>query len=137
MNSTFHLSLPCLDIEDTKQFYANLVDANSGRESVNWIDIDFFGNQITFTKSGKFDFNFKNYKFEQKIIPSFHFGVILEKDVWNKLYEKINSLDRFFMDKSKFLKKKPGEHSSFFVKDPNGYIVEFKCFEKDDSIFSS
>jgi len=136
MGSTFHLSLPCLKIEETKHFYMNLLGANSGRETENWMDINLFGNQLTFTKSGKFDFTYKNYKFEGKILPSFHFGVILEKSKWNKLYDKIKLADGIYMDRATFLVGRNGEHYSFFVKDPNGYVVEFKCFKHDDSIFS-
>jgi hypothetical protein len=34
-----------------------------------------------------------------------------------------------------FLEDKVGEHISFFVTDPNGFIIEFKSFKNDDEIF--
>lgn len=136
MNSLFHLSLPCNGTEATKNFYVNILGANLGRNTNQWLDIDLYNHQITFTKSGDFNFAFKNYKFEGIILPSFHFGVILSKEIWMRLYEKLKISKTIFIEKTTFLKEKNGEHISFFVKDPNGYIVEFKHFKKQETIFS-
>lgn len=135
MTSTFHLSLPCLEIEKTKVFYINIIGATSGRERDNWIDINLYGNQITFIKSGKYDFSFKNYKLDNNILPSFHFGVILSYSDWQKLYQRLKLVTTFYLDETKYLSNKKGEHNSFFVRDPNGFMVEFKSFKEDNSIF--
>ena len=135
MNSLFHLSLPCKGIESTKNFYVNILSANLGRNTNQWLDIDLYNHQITFTKSGDFNFVFKNYKFEGIILPSFHFGVILSKETWTNLYQKLISSKTIYIEKTSFLKEKNGEHDSFFVKDPNGYIVEFKHFTNMETMF--
>ena len=136
MQKPFHLSLPCYDVEQTREFYIDKLGANPGRNGVNWIDIDLFGNQITFTKSGKFEFTYLNYSFEGKILPSFHFGIVIDITEWGKLYAKITASGAELFDEITFLKNKKGEHISFFVKDPNGYMVEFKSFSKPDDIFT-
>ncbi|MFN0729958.1 VOC family protein [Polaribacter gochangensis] len=136
MNALFHLSLPCKGIESTKNFYINILGAKLGRNTNQWLDVDLYNHQITFTKSGDFNFAFKNYKFEGTILPSFHFGVILSKEIWSNLYEKLHASKTIFIEKTAFLKDKNGEHISFFVKDPNGYVVEFKHFIKQETIFS-
>lgn len=135
MKNIFHLSLPCLNVEDTKLFYLNNVGAKLGRYSENWIDINLFEHQITFTQVGKFNFTSPNYKFENKILPSFHYGIILNKEKWEEVYTKLNLLKLILDNKVTFLKNKPGEHSSFFVKDPNGYVIEFKHFKDSKFIF--
>lgn len=135
MNSNFHMSLPCLEVENTKAFYINTLGLSHGRISNNWIDINFFNHQITFTKCGDFKFDYKKYRFEKTTIPSFHFGVILDKTNWNKLYAKVKETNNLYITKTNFLKQKNGEHNSFFIKDPNGYIIEFKCFKKRNEIF--
>ena len=135
MNKPFHMSLPCLEIEQTKDFYIKKIGAKLGRNNNNWLDIDLFGNQITFTKSGRFDFHYQNYSFEGKILPSFHFGVILDITTWGKVYSKVNAENIEVFDEITFLKGKKGEHISFFVKDPNGYMVEFKSFSEEADIF--
>ena len=135
MSKPFHISLPCLDIDKTKDFYSNNIGAKLGRNTINWLDIDLYGNQITFTRSGRFDFHFQNYSFEGKILPSFHFGVILDIITWGKVYAKVNAENVEVFDEITFLKNKKGEHISFFVKDPNGYMVEFKSFSDETEIF--
>lgn len=132
----FHLSLPCVDIEDTKEFYVNILGAGIGRHSDNWIDINLYENQLTFTKVGNFKFDYKNYRFENEILPSFHFGVIVDVDLWGKLYSKLFGMNLEVTAEATFLKNKHGEHLSFFVKDPNGYQIEFKNFKNSDEVFS-
>ena len=136
METSFHLSLPCTNVEDTKNFYIE-VGAKLGRYSNNWIDINLFGHQITFTQAGKFNFNNPNYVFEGKILPSFHFGIILDIDDWGVIYSKLNSLSLELVTQATFLKDKSGEHLSFFIKDPNGYMLEFKSFKNSKDIFKS
>ena len=124
------------DVKQTREFYIDKLGASMGRNGLNWIDIDLFGNQITFTKSGKFDFTYLNYSFEGKILPSFHFGIIIDITQWGKLYSKVTTSGAEVFDEITFLKNKKGEHISYFVKDPNGYMVEFKCFSKSEDIFT-
>ena len=135
MKNSFHLSLPCFDIEQTRTFYVDKLGAQKGRSALNWIDINLYGNQITFTKAGRFDLQFQNYSFEGKILPSFHFGVITDITNWGKIYTRLNAEAVEVFDEITFLKEKIGEHISFFVKDPNGYMVEFKSFSNDEDIF--
>lgn len=69
----------------------NIIGCAIGRASENWIDVNLFSHQITFTKAGKFNFNNPNYILEGKILSSFHFDVIVSLDVWAKLYDKLNN----------------------------------------------
>ncbi|WMI68528.1 VOC family protein [Mangrovimonas sp. YM274] len=135
METQFHLSLPCLSIAKTTAFYTNMLDAKVGRSAQNWVDIDLFGHQITFTKCGPFNFEFKNYTFGGQVLPSFHFGVILDRRLWKVLFEKLNQKNGLLQSELDFLLGKTGEHQSFFIKDPNGYTVEFKCFTNPEEIF--
>ncbi|WP_299123012.1 VOC family protein [uncultured Winogradskyella sp.] len=136
MKTLFHLSLPCTDIEETKSFYIETIGAVLGRHSNNWIDINLYGHQITFTQAGKFNFNNPNYVFEGKILPSFHFGIILDIDTWGITYSTLNKLELELVHQATFLKNMPGEHLSFFVKDPNGYMLEFKSFKEPNQVFN-
>ncbi|XCF06852.1 bleomycin resistance protein [Tamlana crocina] len=136
MQTAFHLSLPCSSIRDTSGFYTG-IGATLGRKAQNWVDVNLYGHQITFTKAGKFNFQSPNYVFEGKILPSFHFGIVLEEDAWNTVYEKLKGQNLDLVTESTFLKEKVGEHRSFFVEDPNGYMLEFKCFKKSQDIFKN
>ena len=137
MENAFHLSLPCLNLEETKNFYLNILGAGLGRFSKNWIDIDLFSHQITFTQCAKFEFEYPQYTFEGKVLPSFHFGIITGVDLWNALYDKLKIHSSEGIEEGTFLKNEPGEHHTFFVEDPNGYMIEFKCFKDQSEVFSS
>ena len=137
MATSFHMSLPCLSVKETQDFYINNIGASAGRTSENWVDINLFGHQITFIKAEKFNFNSPNYVFEGKILPSFHFGVIVDVDNWKKIYTKLTKQKLEVVTKTTFLKDKTGEHLSFFIKDPNDYMLEFKSFTEPKDMFTT
>ena len=43
----FHLAFPVTDLEKTKEFYTNVFECSSGRESERWVDFDLYGHQLT------------------------------------------------------------------------------------------
>ena len=135
MENQFHISLPCLHIAATEKFYTKIIGATKGRSALNWVDINLFGHQITFTKSGRFNFDYPSYSFDQTVLPSFHFGVILPLQKWSELYTEWKKEDFLHIDKTIFLSGKKGAHQSFFLRDPNGYIIEFKCFNEANEVF--
>ncbi|NRD21764.1 bleomycin resistance protein [Winogradskyella litoriviva] len=137
METSFHISLPCLNVEDTKNFYINSIGASLGRTNENWLDINLFGHQITFIQAEKFNFNSPNYVFEGKLLSSFHFGVIVNETSWKDLYEKLIQLNLKVVTHATFLEDKIGEHSSFFIKDPNDYMLEFKSFKNYNEMFKA
>ena len=135
MATQFHLALPCVNINKTRAFYSEVLGAQIGRSSVKWADVNLYNNQITFTECGPFKFECKSYSFNGDILPSFHFGIILPDTEWSTLYQKMKQEDFLYIDETAFLSEKPGAHKSFFLRDPNGYIIEFKCFETPEEVF--
>ena len=137
MATQFHLALPCISITNTRKFYVDILGASIGRSAVKWADINLYGNQITFTECGPFKFDCKSYSFNGDILPSFHFGMILNKTDWQVILDRLNSKNYAVGSEVKFLEDKVGEHRSFFVKDPNDFTVEFKCFVNSEEVFLS
>lgn len=137
MATQFHLALPCISISKTRMFYSDGLGAKIGRSAVKWADVDLFDHQITFTECGPFKFDCQSYNFNGDILPSFHFGVILQKEQWNNVLERLNAKNIPIISQVKFLENKPGEHKSFFVNDPNDYRVEFKCFAEPSDVFNA
>ncbi|MEL6181226.1 MAG: glyoxalase, partial [Myxococcota bacterium] len=43
----FHLAFPVADLEATRTFFVDLLDARVGRESDRWLDFDFYGHQLS------------------------------------------------------------------------------------------
>jgi len=135
MSASFHMSLPCLSVKATKSFYEDNIGASLGRKTQTWVDVNLFGNQLTFIKAEKFSFNSPNYVFEGKILPSFHFGIIVDLKDWEQIYARLNEQKLDLVTQATFLEGKTGEHVSFFIKDPNDYMLEFKSFKNAESIF--
>jgi len=135
MKTLFHVSLPCEDIAQTIDFYINTLGCEMGRSVQHWADINLFGHQLTFTEAGKFSFENPNYLFEGKVLPSFHLGVIVNLETWSDLYKKMSVAECEIVHQKTFLNAKKGEHLSFFVKDPDGYMLEFKSFKNNNEIF--
>lgn len=133
--AAFHLSLPCMSVSATKKFYSEILGATLGRMSTQWVDVDLFGNQITFIQSGVFNFQFKSYKFEEAVLPAFHFGVLVSGQQWEELLSRLQGLSLELPVNSLFLQGHAGAHRSFFVEDPNGYMVEFKHFLQPADVF--
>lgn len=131
----FHISLPCTSISKTKDFYVDVIGAGLGRNTSRWLDVDLFGNQITFTKSGEFNFAYRSYKFEHSVLPAFHFGVIVDHETWERIYHKLMASEYEITTEVTFLQGKTGEHVSFFIQDPNGHMVEFKSFRNQKEMF--
>lgn len=137
MKTQFHLALPCLDLEETRAFYEDLLQAGTGRRSETWLDIDLYGHQITFAVSGNFNFQYKNYRLQDYVLPSFHFGLIVPQDYWQEMYNRLSDMDIEITTEATFLENQVGEHLSFFIQDPNGYMVEFKCFRDERDVFKT
>ncbi|WP_299103951.1 VOC family protein [uncultured Tenacibaculum sp.] len=135
MKGTFHISLPCINLEDTVSYYKNDLGLTIGRSSSNWVDVNLFGSQLTFVTIEEFKFECPMYLLDKEELPSFHFGVVLNNDEWDDVYDRINRWSIDTIIKRTFFKDKSGEHNSFFVKDPNGYYLEFKTFKLHDEIF--
>ena len=77
MKTPFHLAFPVLNIQETKEFYANVLGCEIGREDKKWIDFNFFGHQLSaHVKPDELN-NTKKNEVDGKSVPVRHFGVIL------------------------------------------------------------
>ena len=48
MSNSFHLALPAGNLEKTEKFYTEILECKTGnREEGKWVDIDFWGNELT------------------------------------------------------------------------------------------
>jgi len=131
----FHLSLPCMDATATRKFYRKELGFTIGRKSYRWFDVNIFGNQITFTEDDGANVSGAKYEFDTAMLPTFHFGIILDDETWLSQYNKFKDKDYFTIGVTKFLSEKIGAHKSFFVIDNNGYFLEFKNFYDHEEIF--
>lgn len=132
----FHYAFKVKDIESTKKFYIDILGCNQGRYTENWIDFDFFGNQLSAHISDNFPALDYCGKVDGINVPIPHFGCLLETEVFKKIQAKLESEKiNFIVKPQKRYEGKVGEQLTMFVFDFSGNPLEFKSFSNDDEIF--
>ena len=94
----FHLAFPVRDLEETRNWYTDILECRVGRESDTWIDFNMFGHQIVAHLSENIDSISEN-NVDGYNIPIRHFGIILKPMEWKSLKEKFLSKDIEFIIK--------------------------------------
>lgn len=136
METKFHLSIPIKNLEETKEFFVKVLDCTIGRESSDWLDINFFGHQITAVVKPSMVVPSNFYRGKRTSIPVRHFGAVLSWEDWHELKDNLEANKiKFAIEPQLMFKGQVGEQMSLFVKDPNGYAIEFKAFEADGDLF--
>ena len=131
MSNPFHLALPAGDIDSTLKFYTEILGCKTGnREKGKWVDIDFWGNELTLHQT-KMKLPRERHDVDMGNVPIPHFGVHLDKDIFNRIKSSLKSNNISFIDKpyTRFEGTK-FEQNTFFIEDPNGNVLELKTFEK-------
>ena len=132
----FHLAFPVHDLDIAKEFYSCILGCSIGRQSEKWVDFNFYGHQIVAHLTPNNNPKDHTNNVDGNQIPSRHFGVILNYNDWDSLSKTLlkQKIEFLISPKIRF-KNKPGEQGTFFIKDPSGNVLEFKCFKNDRMIF--
>ncbi|WP_017930237.1 VOC family protein [Robiginitomaculum antarcticum] len=134
----FHMAAPIIDIEATRKFYTQILGCTVGREAPTWIDIDFFGHQLSFHVEPESCAPVATNGVDDKAVPVRHFGVILTWEDWHDLAARLSARAMAFVIEPYIrFKDEPGEQATMFFYDPSGNALEFKSFKSDESLFST
>lgn len=135
--SPFHLAFPVYDLAITRKFYEDLLSCPIGRTSDRWIDINFWGNQITAHQVEADSITEPTNDVDGKAVPVRHFGAILKWSEWESLAEKLKThgID-FVIEPYVRFKGEVGEQATMFFLDPSGNAIEFKSFKDFSMIFA-
>ncbi|MGO1119745.1 VOC family protein [Rhodovibrionaceae bacterium A322] len=134
----FHLAFPVLDIEETRRFYVDLLGSSVGRESDKWIDLDFFGHQISAHVKPEEVVTVQTNPVDGKQVPVRHFGVVLEWGQWQSLAERLKAAKiDFIIEPYVRFEGEVGEQATMFFLDPCGNALEFKAFKDDRQLFAA
>jgi uncharacterized protein len=133
----FHLAFPVRDIEETRDFYQNLLGCEIGRSTEKWVDFNFFGHQLSAHLKPEELQQAKSNEVDGKNVPVRHFGAILEWDAWHALADKLrdHGID-FIIEPYIRFKGEVGEQATMFFLDPSGNALEFKSFQDREQIFA-
>jgi extradiol dioxygenase family protein len=130
MSNSFHLAIPAGDLKKAEKFYTEILGCKSGnREEGKWVDIDFWGNELTLHQT-KMKLPRERHSVDMGDVPVPHFGVHLKKAVFNKIKTNLQTNSVKYVDKpyTRF-KGTEFEQNTFFIEDPNGNVLELKTFD--------
>ena len=131
MSNSFHLALPAGDIKKTEKFYTEILGCKTGnREAGKWVDIDFWGNELTLHQT-KMKLPRERHDVDMGKVPVPHFGVHLNPDVFEKIKNNIenNSKINYLDNPYTRFKGKKEEQETFFIEDPHGNVLELKTMK--------
>ena len=133
----FHLAIPVSNLNLAKKWYGTILGCSLGRQTVEWIDFNFFGHQLVVHLAPTKEEKVFNNRMNGKKVPSRHFGVILTAEEWKKLATRLKKKNlKFIIQPQTRFSGQTGEQSTFFIEDPFGNALEFKAFRNDDQIFA-
>ena len=130
MSNPFHLAVPAGDLTIATNFYEKILGCKLGnREENKWVDVDFWGNELTLHKTHMKLPN-ERHDVDMGNVPVPHFGVHLDRKVFNTIKENLKSNNIKYLDEpyTRFKGKKE-EQETFFIEDPHGNILELKTLQ--------
>lgn len=125
----FHLSVPVANLEQAVDFYVSTLGCERRRSGDDWVDIDFFGNQLSLHELPAYEPQADTCTVDGVSVPVRHHGVVLDPDTWRSLAERLSAAGTDFVltPRSRFVGQL-GEQHTFFVADPSGNAIEVKAF---------
>ena len=134
----FHLALPVTDLEAAESFYCGLLGCGKGRTASRWIDLNFFGHQVTLHLVDADDMDIATNPVDGDSVPARHFGVVLDTVSWRALANRLKEAGTRFLiaPKTRFAGE-TGEQSTLFITDPCGNALEFKSFADKAQLFAT
>ncbi|EDQ02304.1 VOC family protein [Shewanella benthica] len=136
MSNCFHLAIPAGDLNLAKKFYCDVLGCKSGNsEEGHWVDIDFWGNELTLHQSEE-RLPKVRHEVEMGSVLVPHFGIHLSDGAFQALKERIETAGIAYLDKPyrRFTDSKY-EQETFFIEDPNGNILEMKTLVNPKILF--
>lgn len=125
----FHLALPVRDLPSARAFYRDILGQQERRFAFNWVDFDFFGHQLSLHLVTSDIPRPESTGIDGDQVPASHFGMVLLKEQWEALRDKLQQQNIPFLIGPKIrFAGKDGEQGTLFLTDPSGNYLEFKYF---------
>ncbi len=133
----FHLAFPVDDLAAADAFYGGVLGCAKGRSSADWIDFDFFGHQLVAHLAPSECARAATNDVDGRNVPVRHFGVVLDKDRWRALADRLRGADAtFIIEPCVRFEGQTGEQGTFFLLDPAGNALELKYFDDLRQLFA-
>jgi len=133
----FHYAFKVKDLESTRQFYVNILGCEEGRSTENWIDFNFFGNQLSAHVSENIPEADYCGKVDEISVPVPHFGCLLSAEEFDTIEQQLRQANiEFIVKPYTRYAGETGEQRTMFVFDFSGNPLEFKSFSNEGEVFS-
>ena len=133
----FHLAVPVTDLEAARDFYCGLLGFETGRTASRWIDLNFYGHQVTLHLVDEVDDAIARNPVDGDSVPARHFGVILDRGDWQQLADRLIAEGiEFIIEPRIRFEGEVGEQATMFFLDPSGNALEFKSFSDKTQLFA-
>ncbi len=119
-------------------FYEDVLGCERGRQSADWIDLNFYGHQLVLHQVAEPEGLSGSNPVNGEQIPVPHFGIILPWPNFEALAEQLASLGAVFEipPTTRFVGR-VGEQRTLFLRDPGGNCLEFKAFKDPSRLFAA
>ena len=135
----FHLALPVDDLEKAAAFYGDLLECEQGRRADRWIDYNFWGHQLVVHKvAPELLPPVAHNPVDDEEVPASNFGAVLAWTDFDALVARLRRAEvDFVIEPTTRFAGRRGEQRTFFVSDPAGNHLEFKCFRNPEMLFAT
>jgi len=136
MSAIVHLAIPAGDLANTIKFYTDILGCTLGnREEGRWVDVNFWGNELTLHQSEEQLPNVRHdVDMGAVLVP--HFGVHLTQDEFDGVKARIASAGLAYIDAPyRRFEGDKYEQETFFIADPNNNILEIKTMKFPEVLF--
>ena len=119
-------------------FYEDKLGCERGRQSADWIDLNFYGHQLVLHQvTGPKGLSGSN-PVDGEQVPVPHFGVILPWPDFEALAAQLSSMGVVFeIAPTTRFAGRVGEQRTLFLRDPSGNCLEFKAFRDPGRLFAA
>lgn len=133
----FHLALPVRDLQAARNFYCGTLGLGIGRRAERWIDLDFYGHQVTLHLVDDNVAAADTNPVDGDNVPTRHFGVVLAMGAWRALADRLAAAGCDFVIEPRIrFEGEVGEQATMFLLDPSGNALEFKSFADLTQLFA-
>ena len=132
MSNIFHCAVEAGNLEETVKFYTDVLFCETDNsEEGKWVDINFWGNELTLHSSTpRTSMHGERHNVEMGAVAVPHFGVHLERDVFEKVKESVINTVGFLDEPYIRFGGTEYEQQTFFVMYPNYNVLEIKSLAK-------
>lgn len=132
----FHYAFKITDIESTRKFYVTILGCKEGRSTENWVDFDFFGNQLSAHISTTIPALDYCGLVDGVKVPIPHFGCVLTMEQFSAIEGRLvqNNIPFIIEPQTRYPNQR-GEQRTMFVLDFSNNPIEFKAFKNEEELF--